>query len=251
MHLARRHRLGPADPRLPRGARRRRRADGLGVPAARHEPRRPPRLPRGDQRHLRLVHAHGRHLVGVRQHRDARRDPPLGGRGDRVPGRRHAPRTASRSPTSRRPTSSTRASLPPPEELQELDRRGDRGARGGARPTSSVRGRSSPESNPAFGEAKATVDEHFVEFPDEELGLEGAADYVTVYSFETGGKEDLPDDPSRWDRITHKVKTTFCSFEHPPRYAIIQVQPVIEQEAEPGAGAAHPRGRRRRSRWCR
>ena len=133
------------------------------------------------------------------------------------------------------------SSLPPPEELQDLtdeeiaeleDELADE-----LGPWQIL-----PESNPAFGEAKATVDEHFVEFPDEELGLEGAADYVTVYSFETGGKEDLPDDPSRWDRITHKVKTAL-TFEHPPRYAIIQVQPVVEQEAEPGRGAAHPRGR--------
>ena len=96
-----------------------------------------------------------------------------------------------------------------------------------------------PESNTAFGEAKATVDEHFAEVPLESLGLESASDYVTVYSFETGGKEDLPADPSRWDRITNKVKTAF-TFQHPPRYAIIQVQPVVPQEAEPGAAPPTP-----------
>jgi hypothetical protein len=130
------------------------------------------------------------------------------------------------------------SSLPPPEELQDLtddeiaeleeqlaDELG---------PWLIL-----PESNPAFGEAKATVDEHFVQIPDEELGLEGAADYVSVYSFETGGKEDLPDDPSRWDRITHKVKNTL-TFEHPPRYAIIQVQPVVEQETVPGQAPPTP-----------
>src|SRR5436190_8709402 len=96
-----------------------------------------------------------------------------------------------------------------------------------------------PESNTAFGEAKATVDEHFVELPLDQLGLEAASDYITVYAFETGGKEDLPDDPSRWDRITHKVKTAF-TFKHPPRYAIIQVQPVVEQETPPGAAPPKP-----------
>ncbi len=95
-----------------------------------------------------------------------------------------------------------------------------------------------PESNRAFGEAKATVDEHFAEAPDEELALEGADDYITVYSFERGGKDDLPADPSRIDRITHKLKTTFWQVQHPPRYAIIQVQPVIEQE--PVAGQPPP-----------
>ncbi len=130
------------------------------------------------------------------------------------------------------------SSLPSPEEVQELtdeeiaeleDELGDE-----LDPWQIL-----PESNPAFGEAKATVDEHFVEFPDEELGLEGAADYITVYSFETGGKEDLPDDPSRWDRISHKVKSAL-TFEHPPRYAIIQVQPVVEQEAQPGQAPPSP-----------
>jgi len=96
-----------------------------------------------------------------------------------------------------------------------------------------------PESNTAFGEAKATVDEHFVEIPVEQLGIESATDYVTVYSFETGGKEDLPDNPSRWDRITNKVKTAL-TFKHPPRYAIVQVQPVVEQEPKPGAAPPTP-----------
>ncbi len=97
-----------------------------------------------------------------------------------------------------------------------------------------------PESNPAFGEAKATVDEYFGENPDEALGLEAAADYVTVYSFERGGKDGLPDDPSRLDRITTKLKTTFWQVQHPPHYAIIQVHPVREQEAVPGEAPPTP-----------
>lgn len=95
-----------------------------------------------------------------------------------------------------------------------------------------------PEANPSFGEAKATVDEYFIANPDEELGLAAAADYVTVYSFERGGKDGLPDDPSRLDRITTKLKSTFWQVQHPPHYAIIQVQPVREQE--PVAGEAPP-----------
>ena len=94
------------------------------------------------------------------------------------------------------------------------------------------------EANPSFGEAKATVDEHFAELPDEELALEGADDYITSYSFERGGKDDLPPDPSRLDRIATKLKTTFWQIQHPPRYAIIQLLPVIEQE--PVAGRPPP-----------
>jgi hypothetical protein len=96
------------------------------------------------------------------------------------------------------------------------------------------------ESNPAFGEAKATVDEHFVATPLEALGIESATDYVTVYSFETGGKSDLPPNPTRWDRISNKFKTTFLQPTHPSRYAIIQVQPVIEQETKPGQAPPTP-----------
>ncbi len=91
-----------------------------------------------------------------------------------------------------------------------------------------------PESNPSFGEAKATVDEHFAAEPDVELDVDAAEDYVPVYAFERGGKEKLDDDPSRIDRIVHKLETTFWEVRHPPHYAIIQVQRVIDQEAEPG-----------------
>jgi hypothetical protein len=98
-----------------------------------------------------------------------------------------------------------------------------------------------PESNPSFGEAKATVDEYFVENPVAELGITGAADYVSVYSFERGGKAQLPENPNRWDRIYKKLKTTFVQLRHPPRYAIIQVQPVVPQETEPGQPPPTPK----------
>jgi len=97
-----------------------------------------------------------------------------------------------------------------------------------------------PESNPSFGEAKATVDEYFAENADEELGLESADDYVAVYSFERGGKDSLPEDPSRLDRFTTKLKTTFWQVQHPPHYAIIQVQPVREQVTVPGEAPPIP-----------
>jgi hypothetical protein len=91
-----------------------------------------------------------------------------------------------------------------------------------------------PESNPSFGEAKATVDEYFIEHPEETLGLKAAADYITSFSFERGGKDDLPSSPSRLDRLELKLKNTFWQIQHPPHYAIIQVQPVLPQEPVPG-----------------
>lgn len=125
------------------------------------------------------------------------------------------------------------SALPPAEELNDLDEEAFEEVRRELEPTLS--GWSLlPEANPSFGEAKATVDEHFVDHPDEELGLRGAADYIATFSFERGGKEGLPDDPSRIDRITTALRETFWQVQHPPHFAIIQVQPVIEQEAEAG-----------------
>ncbi len=97
-----------------------------------------------------------------------------------------------------------------------------------------------PESNPSFGEAKATVDEYFVEHPDKGLGIAAATDYVSVYSFERGGKARLPEHPSRIDRIVKKLKTTFVQLKHPPRYAMIQVQPVVKEEPVPGEPPPRP-----------
>lgn len=91
-----------------------------------------------------------------------------------------------------------------------------------------------PESDASFGEAKAAVDEWFAEHPEASLGIDSAEDYLPVYSFEIGGKSRLPEDPSRIDRLTTRLKTTFLELTHPPHYALIQVQPVVEQEAEPG-----------------
>lgn len=91
-----------------------------------------------------------------------------------------------------------------------------------------------PESDPSFGEAKATVDAFFGENNDASLGIESAEDYLAIYSFERGGKSTLPENPSRWDRISNKFRTMFLEPRHPPHHAVIQVQPVVEQEAEPG-----------------
>jgi hypothetical protein len=130
--------------------------------------------------------------------------------------------------------------LPPPSDVQELD---EDGIAALEEEFAEELGdwRILAEANPSFGEAKATVDEHFAATPLQALGLEGAADYVTVYSFERGGKDDLPNDPSRIDRITTRLKTTFWQIQHPPRYAIIQIQPVVEQEAVPGEPPPTPR----------
>ena len=96
------------------------------------------------------------------------------------------------------------------------------------------------ESNPQFGEAKATVDEHFSSEPDVTLGLDGPEDYVAEYTFERGGKDLLNDDPSRLDRLRHRVET-MVQLRHPPHYAILQIRPVIEQPLVPGEAPPVPK----------
>jgi hypothetical protein len=133
------------------------------------------------------------------------------------------------------------SALPPVEELNDLDPAALSDLKQEIEPT--LGGwQILPESNPSFGEARATVDEYFTENPDQVLNLEGAASYVNVFSFERGGKIDLPENPTRLERIGHKLETTFWQVKHPPRYAIIQVRPVIEQETVPGEAPPIPEG---------
>jgi hypothetical protein len=130
--------------------------------------------------------------------------------------------------------------LPPTEELNDLTDEQLSAVRADLEAT--LDGwRLLPESNPSFGEAKAAVDEYFLAHPDTQLGIEGAEDYITVYSFERGGKEQLPENPNRLDRIVKKLKTTFVQLRHPPHYALIQVQPLVKQELQPGKPPPSPK----------
>ena len=129
--------------------------------------------------------------------------------------------------------------LPDPEELNDLEADAYEEVRDEVEPT--LGGwELLPEADPSFGEAKATVDEYFLEHPVVDLEIAAADDYVTVYSFERGGKDPLPDDPNRLDRLVHKLKTTFWQVQHPPHYALVQVQPVIPQETVPGEAPPTP-----------
>lgn len=138
------------------------------------------------------------------------------------------------------------SSLPPAEELNDMTEEELAEARGDLEAT--LDGwRLLPESNPSFGEAKAAVDAYLSENPitdvgDPELkGLDKPEKYVTAYSLERGGKTQLPEDPSRLDRLSNKLKTTFVELRHPVHHALIQVQPVIPQKAEPGEPPPSPK----------
>ena len=129
--------------------------------------------------------------------------------------------------------------LPPVEEFLKLD--ADKQAEIANQVQSTLGGwKVLLESNTAFGEAKAAVDEHFAAEPDETLALDSADDYIAQYSFERGGKDGLKSGASRWDRIERKIKT-LVDFRHPPHYAILQIRPTVVQETVPGEAPPLPK----------
>jgi hypothetical protein len=86
------------------------------------------------------------------------------------------------------------------------------------------------------GEASATAGAQLVEH-----GIFGNVSELKVLdAFDLGGKPKLPDDPNRWDRITHELGS-IVKFRHPPHYAVVQVQRVISQPTPPGAAPPRPR----------
>lgn len=78
---------------------------------------------------------------------------------------------------------------------------------------------------------------------DESMRAEGifetSAGYIVLDAWEQGGKDPLPDNPSRIDRIVYKIETT-AQFTHPTHYAAIQFVPVLPQEVEEGAAPPPP-----------
>ncbi len=69
--------------------------------------------------------------------------------------------------------------------------------------------------------------------------FEGSADYVVLDAWEQGGKDQLTDDPSRLDRIWYKITST-AQVTHPTRYMVVQLQPVLPVETEPGEAPPAP-----------
>lgn len=96
-----------------------------------------------------------------------------------------------------------------------------------------------PASDPSRGEAEATVSDALPECSTCNFGIENPADFLVLGAFEVGGKEGLPADPSRWDRIRTQIVSAL-TIKNPERYAVVQVQRVIEQTPEPGQAPPTP-----------
>lgn len=74
---------------------------------------------------------------------------------------------------------------------------------------------------------------------DQQELFESPEDFIVLDTFELGGKDGLPEDPDRLDRIWTWVKNTLTP-QHPDRYAIVQVQAVVPVEPEPGEAPPPP-----------
>lgn len=93
-----------------------------------------------------------------------------------------------------------------------------------------------PLSDRQRGDAAATADAFLG--PEERGLFESANDYLLRDVFSYGGKPQRSDD-SLWGRFTYKV-STIVNFRHPPHYAVVQVQPVVEVEEVPGEAPPPP-----------
>lgn len=84
-----------------------------------------------------------------------------------------------------------------------------------------------PQSDRQRGDAVATADAFLGE---EGRGLfESSTDYLVLDAFSIGGKDGLPDDPDRLDRITAELKSIFVQPLHPAHYAVVQVRQVVPE----------------------
>jgi hypothetical protein len=93
-----------------------------------------------------------------------------------------------------------------------------------------------PESDTAYGEAKATVDAELTN--GNYLGIDDSSDYVGTYAFETGGKPGRKSD-SVIDRIGNKITNTL-RIKSPPHYAIVQVCPTTLDSRPEAAAVGQP-----------
>jgi hypothetical protein len=93
-------------------------------------------------------------------------------------------------------------------------------------------------STAEMGEAQASAIAFIIESGD--YDFRGQGEFRILNGFASGGKGSLPDDPSRWDRISQQV-TSALTIKHPTGYAIIQLQAVTADSLDNLPGQAPQR----------
>ncbi|MEQ8843130.1 MAG: hypothetical protein RIB98_19305 [Acidimicrobiales bacterium] len=94
-------------------------------------------------------------------------------------------------------------------------------------------------STAEMGEAQASAIAFLLE--SGEYSFDSQAEFKILNGYASGGKEGLPDDPSRWDRIYTQFKSAL-TLGHPTGYALIQVQAVTAESLDnlPGTAPQRP-----------
>lgn len=82
------------------------------------------------------------------------------------------------------------------------------------------------ESDPRRGQAVAASDE-IIQIEAEEFS---AGEYATLHVYDRGGE--------RWPKIGESID--FIAFRHEPRYALVEIAPLVPQRDEPGRAPARP-----------
>ncbi len=75
---------------------------------------------------------------------------------------------------------------------------------------------------------------------DTELGFTDSTEFKTISAYTVGGKDGLPANPNRWDRIYTQFKSAL-TITHPTRYGIVQVRRVTPGSLVTIPGEAPPR----------
>ena len=94
-------------------------------------------------------------------------------------------------------------------------------------------------STAEMGEAQASAIAMLIDSGDYDFGSQ--SDFRILNGYSSGGKEGLPDDPSRWDRVYAQFRSAL-TIKHPTGYAVIQVQAVTAESLDnlPGQAPQRP-----------
>lgn len=94
-------------------------------------------------------------------------------------------------------------------------------------------------STAEMGEAQASAIALLLESND--FDFDSQIEFKILNGYAAGGKEGLPDDPDRWDRIWTQIRSAL-TITHPTGYALIQVRAVTEESIDnlPGTAPKRP-----------
>lgn len=90
------------------------------------------------------------------------------------------------------------------------------------------------------GEAVSTASNDLISAANQgNTKFTATSDFKVLDAYDIGGKVKKPLNPNRWDRIAYKLRT-MSQIKSPAHYAVVQVQRVVPQTAQPGEAPPRP-----------